>query len=61
MKIDKMSEDELRNALKESRSVVGDLMKSHEELLAGVANIVCDYGLLNHCRINGDQYLRTYE
>jgi hypothetical protein len=61
VKIDKMSENELRLALKESRSVVGDLMKSHEELLAGVPNIVCDFMLLNTCRINGDLFLSTYQ
>jgi len=58
MNIDKMSDNEMRAALKESRTVVEDLLKSHEELLAGVAHITCDYGLLNGCRIAGDRYLR---
>jgi len=61
MKIDKMSERELRIALKDSRTVVMDLLTSHEELLAGVGNIVCDIGLLNTCRIAGDNHLRMYE
>ena len=40
---------------KEIITVLEDLLKSHEELLAGVGNIVCDIGLLNTCRINGDK------
>jgi len=47
--------------LEESKKVVENLMKSHEELLAGVGGIVCDIGLLNTCRIDGDKYLRTFE
>lgn len=58
--INMMSERELRNALKESRDVVTDLMQSHDELMAGVAHIVVDYKLLNECRINGDKFLHEY-
>jgi hypothetical protein len=61
MKIDKMSDRELRVALKSSLTVVKDLMDSHEELLAGVGGIVCDIGLLNTCRIAGDKHMRDYE
>lgn len=61
MKIDKMSDRELRGALKSSLKVVEDLMTSHEELLAGVGAIVCNIGLLNTCRIAGDKHLRDYE
>ena len=60
MKIDKMSANELRRALRESRAVVEDLMESHDQLMAGVGNIVVDYALLNDCRIAGDGYLRRY-
>ncbi len=60
-KIDKMSVRELRGALKSSLTVVKDLLTSHEELLAGVPNIVCDIGLLNDCRNAGDKHLRDYE
>lgn len=58
--ISKMSEAELRKALHGSKQVVQDLMRSHEELLAGVPNIVCDYKLMNECRIAGDLFLRLY-
>ena len=61
MNIDKMSERELRLALKTAVPVISDLMKSHEELLAGVPNIVCDFALLNECRIEGDKFLREYQ
>lgn len=61
MKIDKMSVRELRIALKDSRTVVKDLMQSHDELMAGVGAIVVDYALLNECRIAGDNHLRMYE
>lgn len=59
MEIDKMSERELRKALHKSKHVIQDLMRSHEELLAGVANITVDFKLLNECRIAGDHYLRS--
>lgn len=58
--IDKMSPHELRAALHEARVVVTDLMQSHEELMAGIGNIVVDYALLNECRVNGDNFLRRY-
>ena len=58
--IDKMSPAELRSALKEARGVITDLMTSHAELLPGVKEVVCDYGLLNQCRLNGDAFLRLY-
>ena len=61
MKIEKMSENELRRALKDARTTVTDLMASHEELMAGVPNIVVDFGLLNGCRMAGDKFLRDYE
>ena len=61
MKIDKMSVRELRIALKDSRTVVKDLMQSHDELMAGVGAIVVDYALLNECLIAGDNHLRMYE
>jgi hypothetical protein len=38
--------------------VVEDLMKSHDELMAGIGHIVVDYALLNQCRIDGDALLR---
>lgn len=37
---------------------IQDLLDSHEELLAGVPNIVCDFQLLNECRINGETAMR---
>lgn len=61
MKIEKMSDRELKAALKTARTTVTDLMKSHDELMAGVPNIVVDFGLLNDCRIAGDKFLRDYE
>ncbi len=61
MNIDKLSENELRAALRKALPVVSDLMKSHEELLAGVGHIVCDIGLLNECRIAGDAFTRKYQ
>lgn len=61
MNIDKMSENELRAALKESLPVITDLMQSHDELMAGVGAIVVDYALLNNCRVEGDSYLRKYK
>lgn len=61
MKIEKMSERELRAAVRQARTVVDDLMRSHDELMAGVGAIVVDYALLNECRIAGAKYLGTYE
>lgn len=61
MNIEKMSERELRNAMKDAVKTVDDLMRSHEELLAGVPNIVCDFALLNECRIAGDSFLRKFK
>lgn len=61
MKIDKMSEKELRSALKTARTTVTDLLTSHEELMAGVPHIVCDFGLLNGCRMAADRFLKDYE
>ena len=60
-KIEKMSQAELRAACLEARETIIDLMKSHEELMAGVGSIVCDYALLNECRIAGNLWLRRYE
>ena len=37
---------------------IEDLMKSHDELMAGIGGIVVDYALLNECRINGDKAIR---
>lgn len=61
MKIDKMSDRELRAAVKQAHKIIEDLMKSHDELMAGVGAIVVDYALLNECRIHGDNFLRKYE
>ncbi len=61
MKIDKMSDNELRAAVKNGRQTIRDLMQSHDELMAGIGAIVVDYKLLNECRIAGDQFLRKYE
>lgn len=39
--------------------VIQDLLDSHEELLAGVGDIVCDIGLLNTSRIEAEAALVT--
>ena len=49
--------ERLQARVSESRKVVTDLMKSHDELMAGIGAIVVDYALLNECRIAGDKYL----
>jgi hypothetical protein len=61
MKIDKMSEQELRRALRTARCTVNALLASHTELMAGVPNIVCDFGLLNDSRIAAEKMLRDIE
>jgi len=61
MKIDKMSDRELRLAVREANKVIKDLMQSHDELMAGVGAIVVNYALLNDCRIAGDAFQRKYQ
>ena len=40
---------------------IEDLMKSHEELMHGIAHIVVDYALLNESRIAGDAAIRALQ
>lgn len=60
MNIDKMSERELKAAVREARYVIKDLMKSRDELIKDIKDISVDYELLNESGIAATRFLREY-
>ena len=61
MQIDKMSERELRAGMKEARATIEMVMRSYEELMAGVGNIVVDIALMNESCMAADRFMKKYD